>query len=89
MVTSFNAFVSALELQSAPAAFERALGTVMGGWLAFGLEPASGNGVFLGFMALVVGWTGDFGGYAADLKYGIGKLFSQAFTIGKPTFWHV
>lgn len=33
-------------------------------------------------MALVVGWVGYFVGYSSDLKYGMGKLFAQAFIIG-------
>ncbi|KAK9812322.1 hypothetical protein WJX73_002173 [Symbiochloris irregularis] len=66
---------------SAARGFERCIGTIMGGWLAFGLESASHNGIYLGFMALIVGWVGFTVGYAADLKYGIGKLFSQAFIV--------
>ena len=64
------------------AGFERCVGTILGGWLAFGLESGSHNGVYLGFTALVVGWVGYCVGYSADLKYGIGKLFPQAFIVG-------
>ena len=62
------------------------LGTLLGGWLAYGLESGSRNGVFLGCMALLVAYTGYFVGYSADLKYGIGKLFTQAFVIGEPAW---
>ena len=54
---------------------------MLGGWLAYGLESGSRNGIFLSIMTLLVGYVGYFVGYSADLKHGIGQLFAQAFVI--------
>lgn len=61
---------------------ERALGTLIGGWLAYGLASGSLNGGFLTGMLFLVALAGHLLGRYLDLVYGLGKLMLLTFAAG-------
>lgn len=58
------------------------LGTLLGGWLAYGLVSASDNDGFLIAMLFVVAIVGNLVDKRLDLAYGMGKLMLLTFTAG-------
>ena len=58
------------------------VGTLIGGWLAYGLISASDNDGFLTTMLFVVAIIGNLMGKRLDLAYGVGKLMLLTFTAG-------
>ena len=61
---------------------ERVLGTLIGGWLAYGLVSACDNDGFLTAMLFVVAVMGNLIGKRLDLAYGVGKLMLLTFMAG-------
>ena len=61
---------------------ERVLGTLIGGWLAYGFVSASTNDGFLTAMLFVVAVAGNLIGKSLDLAYGVGKLMLLTFMAG-------
>ena len=59
------------------------LGTLAGGWIAFGLASGTMNGGFLTGMLFVVAMIGFVMGKLMDLAYGLGKLMLLTFVAGK------
>ena len=58
------------------------LGTLIGGWLAYGLVSACDNDGFLTAMLFVVAVVGNLIGKRLDLAYGVGKLMLLTFMAG-------